>query len=243
METTTSQQVPSIKSRFSAWLTPLVYPLGRYIVLPFYFGRINVIGQEHLPTEGPVILAPTHRARWDALMVPYAAGRYVTGRDLRFMVTADEVRGLQGWFIRRLGGFSINPKQPAIASLRFGMEILHQGEMMVIFPEGGIFRDAQVHPLKPGLARLAIQAESSRSGLGVKIIPVSLHYGQPLPTWGCDVTIRIGEPILVSGYLEGNHKQEARQLTQDLHTSMSQLHAMDVAETASTCSEPVCPNS
>jgi 1-acyl-sn-glycerol-3-phosphate acyltransferase len=60
-------KVVSNTSRVSPWLTSLFYPLGHYIVLPFYFGKIEITGQEHLPKDGPVILAPTHRSRWDAL--------------------------------------------------------------------------------------------------------------------------------------------------------------------------------
>jgi len=72
-------------------------------------------------------------------------GRGVTGRDLRFMVSADEVRGIQGWF--DLGGFP--DKHPAITTLRHE-SLLQQGEMLVIFPEGNIFRDGSLHPLKLG---------------------------------------------------------------------------------------------
>ncbi len=226
------QSLPTIASgsRFSPWLTPLVYPIGRFLVLPSYFGNIQVFGQEYLPTEGPVILAPTHRSRWDALLVPYAAGRAVTGRDLRFMVSADEVVGLQGWFIRRLGGFPVNPQQPAISSLRHGVEVLQDGEMLVIFPEGGIFRDDQIHPLKPGLARLAIQAEASKPNLGVKVIPVHMHYSQPYPKWGCDVVIRIGAPLKVSHYSKGSPKQESQRLISDLKTALEDLVEDEITE-------------
>jgi len=214
--------ITAIRSRISPWLTPLVYRLGCWFVLPNYF-RIEITGQENLPHEGAVILAPTHRSRWDALLVPYAAGRFVTGRDIRFMVTADEVKGLQGWMIQRLGGFPVNPRQPAIASLRFGVEVLHNHEMLVIFPEGGIFRDQQVHPLKPGLARLALQAEGSQPGLGVKIVPIHLEYGQEVPTWGCPVKIAIGKPLEVNQYQQGSVKQRAQKLTEDLEYSLRQL--------------------
>ena len=73
-----------------------MYLLGRHALLPLYFRQIEVIGREHLPLSGPVLLAPTHRSRWDALMIPYAAGRDITGRDLRFLVSEDEMRGVQG---------------------------------------------------------------------------------------------------------------------------------------------------
>jgi len=214
----------SVTSRFSPWLLPWVYPLGRHVVLPAYFGQIRVSGREHLPTEGPVILAPTHRSRWDALIVPYAAGRDITGRDLRFMVSADEVKGLQGWFIRRLGGFPINPKRPAIGSLRHGVELLENRETLVIFPEGGIFRDREMHPLKPGLARIALQAESSQPGLGVNVVPISIRYSDLLPKWGSDVDVQIGKPLQVKNYDLTHTKASAKQLTDDLEQALKQLN-------------------
>lgn len=212
----------TIESRFSPWLTPLAYGLGCWFVLPSYF-RVQVTGQENLPHQGAVILAPTHRSRWDALLVPYAAGRWVTGRDIRFMVTADEVKGIQGWLIRRLGGFPVNPRQPAIASLRYGLEVLQNREMMVIFPEGGIFRGKALHPLKPGLARLALQAEASQPDLAIKIVPIHLDYSQEVPTWGCNVKISIGQPLQVADYHQGGIKQAAQVLTDDLAHAINQL--------------------
>ena len=50
-------------------------------VLRNYFRERIVIGTENLPKQGAVLLAPTHRARWDGLMLTMAAGRRVTGRD------------------------------------------------------------------------------------------------------------------------------------------------------------------
>lgn len=216
------QPITEIDSQISPWLTPIAYGLGCWVVLPSYF-RIQITGQENLPKDGPVILAPTHRARWDALLVPYAAGRFVTGRDVHFMVTADEVKGLQGWMIRHLGGFPVNPRQPAIASLRYGLEILLNRKMLVIFPEGGIFKDDCIHPLKPGLARLALQAESMQPDLNVKIVPIHIRYDQLNPKWGCPVSLNIGRPIAVSEYSDGSIKQNATALTADLETALRQL--------------------
>lgn len=228
-ESSTITKVAPAMSRISPWLSRLVYPLGRYLVLPLFFRHISINGQENLPHSGAVILAPTHRSRWDALIVPYATGRYVTGRDLRFMVSANEVKGLQGWFIRRLGGFSVDTKHPAIATLRHGVELLQQQEMLVIFPEGNIFRDCFVHPLKPGLARLALSAESSQPGLDVKIVPISIDYGQPIPRWGCNVNINIGSPLKVTAYNTGSLKQDAKQLTTDLETALKQLNEQKIS--------------
>lgn len=216
-------------SRVSPWLTPLAYLLGRHLLLPLFFGRISITGQQNIPTHGPVILAPTHRSRWDALLVPYAAGRCITGRDLRFMVTITECQGLQGWFIKHLGGFPVNLKHPSITTLRHAVDLLVNGQTLVIFPEGGICK-GKLHPLKPGIARLAISAESSYTNLGVKIVPISIDYSRTNPTWGTNVNINIGRPIQVADYLGSNCKVGAKLLTADLATSLQQLNQFAIRD-------------
>lgn len=209
-------------SQVSWWLVPLVYALGYHLVLPLYFQRVDVIGQDLLPQSGPIILAPTHRSRWDALMLPFATGRKVTGRDLRFMVTHDEVKGIQGWFIKRLGGFAIDTRRPGVGSLRHGIELLQRGEMMVIFPEGNIFRERSVQPLKAGFARLALQA-TAHEDLNVQVVPISLTYHDRFVPWRTRVQIRIGQPLSVKDYRTGQAKQDAKALTSDLQESLQSL--------------------
>lgn len=221
------------QSHCSPVLTPLAYWLGQRFVLPWYFQHITITGQAHLPTQGPVILAPTHRARWDSIVLPLAAGRPATGRDLRYMVTADEVQGVQGWFIRRLGGFAVNVRRPTIASLRHGIDLLLAGEMLVIYPEGGIFRDREVHRLKPGLARLAVQAQMANPAMPVQVVPVSLHYSPLVPKRGCTAQVDIGPPLAVNQYIAPTAhadelKQQAKTLTADLQAALVALHEADV---------------
>ncbi|MEA5532960.1 1-acyl-sn-glycerol-3-phosphate acyltransferase [Crocosphaera sp. XPORK-15E] len=213
-----------VKSRISPWLIRLAYPLGYWLIMPSFFGRLTITGQENIPKTGPVIVAPTHRSRWDALVIPYTLGRWVSGRDLRFMVTSSEITGIQGWFIRRLGGFPIDVNHPAMSSLRHSVEVLKLGEMLVIFPEGGIFRDTQIHPLKRGVARIALEVESQQPGCGVKILPVSIQYNQPYPSWGSDVTVNIGPPLDVAAYDTQGMKSNSEKLIHDLETSLKGLH-------------------
>lgn len=228
-ETSTAAKVAPVTSRVCHWLTPILYPLGRHIVLPFYFRRLKVTGQENIPKTGPVILAPTHRSRWDALLIPYAAGKIATGRDLRFMVSADEIKGIQGWFIRRMGGFPVNTRHPGIGSIRHSVELLRNGEALVLFPEGNIFRETQVQPLKPGMARIALQVESSQPGIDLKIVPINIRYSEPVPHWRCDAEVRIGSPLNVANYCTKSAKKSAQQLTDDLETAMKELNGEKVS--------------
>ncbi|NJM97905.1 MAG: 1-acyl-sn-glycerol-3-phosphate acyltransferase [Phormidesmis sp. RL_2_1] len=211
---------PAMRSRLSPWLAPLMYALGEKVVLPFYFSKIEVTGQENIPTSGPVVLAPTHQSRWDPLLVGLVGKR--AGRYLRFMVTADECMGLQGWFIKRLGGFPVHVRHPSIKSLRHGVQLLQAREMLVIYPEGNIYRD-RINPLKPGLARIALRAECTQANLGVKVVPISLEYSEQCPQWRGSVKIRIGTPLTVADYATGASKVQSKRLTADLQAELMAL--------------------
>lgn len=209
-------------SRPSPWLAPLMYALGEKIVLPAYFSRIEVTGQENIPSSGPVVLAPTHQSRWDSLLVGLVGKR--AGRYLRFMVTADECTGLQGWLIQRLGGFPVHVRRPSVKSLRHGVQLLQAKEMLVIYPEGNIYRD-RISPLKPGLARIALRAEHSQPNLNVKIVPISLKYSQQCPCWRGWVKVHIGPPLRVADYAVGPGKRQSGRLTADLQDKLMELAA------------------
>jgi 1-acyl-sn-glycerol-3-phosphate acyltransferase len=186
-----------VNTHVSPWLGPLAMVTTQDLALPLWFRDIQVEGRDCLPPAGPVLLAPTHKARWDALLLPYAAGRRVTGRDCRFMVTLDEMRGVQGWLLRRLGCFAVNQARPTLASLRHAVDLLARGEQLVVFPEGRIRREATAAlRLQQGLARLAALAASR--GVAVPVLPVGIAYSHACPR-PCDrAAVVIGEPMWIT---------------------------------------------
>jgi len=209
----------SMDSRVSPWLGPLAMVATQDLALPLWFRRIRVEGQQWLPQSGPVLLAPTHKARWDALLVPHGAGRRVT-----FMVTLDEMRGVQGWLLRRLGCFAVNQTRPSLASLRHALELLEAGEQLVVFPEGRIRReDEQPLRLQQGLARLAALAASR--GVSVPVMPIGIAYSHALPR-PCDrAALCIGEPMHITG--EG--RDGAQAFTRELADAMAALELRAMA--------------
>ena len=214
-----------VESHVSPWLTKIIHPLGQYIVLPGFFREIEIRGKEYTPHTGAVILAPTHRTRWDALLTAYAIGPYVTGRSSRIMVTTDEMKGIQGWLLRRLGCFEIDTTKPSLAVIRHSIELLHQGEMLTIFPEGELMRDRVLHPLKEGLTRIAMQAVSLKPDLDLKILPINLDYEHPYPKFRDRVTVELGKPLQVNDYQQFSIKTGAKKLHQDLTRSLEELVA------------------
>ena len=192
-----SSRESSLCNGISPWLSPLAMLVTIDLALKGYFAELKVLDGQNLPADGAVLLAPTHRARWDALMLPWAAGRRISGRDCRFMVTADEMKGLQGWFLHRLGCFPVDQGRPTLASLRFSVEMLAAGQQLVVFPEGRIRREDGPIRLHQGLARLALLAASQ--GVDVPVVPVGIAYGHADPRYGDAAALCFGPPLRAAG--------------------------------------------
>lgn len=204
----------SVCNGVSPWLSPLAMAVTQDLALPAFFNGVVVRGREHLSRDGAVLLAPTHRARWDALLLPHAAGRRVTGRDCRFMVTLDEMQGVQGWLLHRLGCFPVDQGRPTLASLRLAVELLGRGEQLVVFPEGRIHRNDEPLRLHQGLARLAQLAAGQ--GVEVSVLPVGIAYSRAVPRPGDRAAVQIGAPLRV----EGEGRDASRRFTSALTAAM-----------------------
>ena len=44
------------------------------------------------------------------------------------MVTKSEMKGIQGWFLKRLGCFSINQLSPSLSVLRYAIDLIKKGK-------------------------------------------------------------------------------------------------------------------
>jgi len=182
-----SYKIQSYLALLAMWLT-------QDIVLRFFFRKKIIEGKQFLNlVQGPLIIAPTHRSRWDGLILTFAIGRRVTNKDCRFMVTTSEMKGLQGWFLKRLGCFSINQESPSLFSLRYAVELIYSKNQLVIFPEGKITKNCKKLKLKQGLFRLAKLAR--KKGEPIKIVPVGIAYDNVKPKFRDRFSICIEKPF------------------------------------------------
>ena len=164
------------------------------IILKFFFSKKKVINNVFsIPTNASIILAPTHRSRWDGLVLTMAIGRRVTRKDCRFMVTKSEMRGIQGWFLKRLGCFSINQLSPSLAALRYAIDLIEKGEQLVVFPEGKINKYGKKLVLKEGLYRLARLATKKTDS--IIVIPIGIAYSEVSPKFRSRFCLSFGKPI------------------------------------------------
>lgn len=207
---------PTQRDRASVapWLYWSLLPIHR-LFLSLYFGSIVIQGQRHLPTQGPVVLAPKHYSRWDPLVLAV-----LSVEPLWFMTNANQFSGVQDWFLRRLGAFPVDVNHPKIASFRYAIALLQTHKKLMLFPEGGIVRDQPVRSLKLGLARLVLQAEASTlEPLQVPIVPIAIHY-QPAPSWRSHITITISPPLYTVDYHQSTDKQTAQGITKALEEAL-----------------------
>ena len=170
------------------------------VVLRFFFRKKKILKNNFsIPLNSSIILAPTHRSRWDGLILTMAIGRRVTKKDCRFMVTKSEMKGIQGWFLKRLGCFSINQLSPSLSALRFAIDLIEKGEQLVVFPEGKINKYGKKLVLKEGLYRLArLATKKSRS---VIIVPIGIAYSKVPPNFRGEFCLSFGKPIAIKDYL------------------------------------------
>ena len=175
------------------------------VVLRFFFRKKKILKNGFsIPINSSIILAPTHRSRWDGLVLTMAMGRRVTNKDCRFMVTKSEMKGIQGWFLERLGCFSINQLSPSLSALRYAIDLIEKGEQLVVFPEGKINKYGKKLVLKEGLYRLArLAAKKTRS---IIIVPIGIAYSNIPPNFRGEFCLSFGKPIAIKDYLNFNIK-------------------------------------
>lgn len=150
----------------------------------------GVEGAEHLPREGPYILAPVHRSYIDWLVVAR-----VTRRRLRYIAKDSLWRWQRlGRFIELLGAFPVHRGTADREAFNRSIGTLEGGEPLVLFPEGTRRSGPTVEPVLDGAAYLALRA-------GVPVVPVGIGgterrmpRGAAIPRPG-RVKVVVGMPI------------------------------------------------
>ena len=131
--------------------------------------RPDVEGLEHLPAEGPAILASNHLSFSDSIFLPLVCPRPITflakdeyfhGRGIKGLLIKAFMTGVGQVPIDRTGGRSSE------AALRTGLRILGEGRLLGIYPEGTRSGDGRLYRGKTGVARMALEAE--RPGRAVR---------------------------------------------------------------------------
>ncbi|MBD90749.1 MAG: hypothetical protein CL940_10450 [Deltaproteobacteria bacterium] len=195
-----------------------------------FFRRIEVVGLENVPDEGPTLFCANHsNSMLDPVMITVFSGRIVhfAAADILF---ANPILRL---FLTVLGAVPIRRRQDhggsgqdnedAFAAL-YG--VLREGRSMGIFPEGLSHHDPHLAELKTGPARLALGAAGSQTSETVRIVPCGFYYTDPR-RFRSQVLLQFGEPIEITPERIAEHAEEpratVRNVTDDLEMSIRGL--------------------
>ncbi|GKS77446.1 MFS transporter [Acidovorax sp. SUPP950] len=152
--------VPEYLLRFVAWVA------SRFVY------RFRIRGDEHLPTQGAAILVCNHVSFVDAVLLMAASPRpiYFVMDHRIFRVP------VLGWLFRLAKAIPIAPQKedPAVYAAAFerAAQVLREGDLLAIFPEGGITRDGQLQPFKGGIMKILERAREE--GVAPPVIPMAL---------------------------------------------------------------------
>lgn len=165
---------------------------GVLLLLRWIVGlRFEVTGLEHLPRQGPALIAAQHQSAFDTvvwfLLLPDCV--YVLKRELLNIP-------IYGWYARRGGMIAVDRSAGASAMrglLRDGQAALGAGRQVVIFPEGTRVAPGVEAQYQPGIAALYARAK-------LPVVPAATNSGQ---FWGRrsftkhkgTITIALGQPI------------------------------------------------
>lgn len=154
---------------------PSVFWPAAAIVVPAigWFAKIEITGGEHLPMDGPYVLAPNHYSEFDPLIVAVAVWRL--GRAPRFMAKESLFRiPVLGAVLRATGMVPVARASSAAGakqSLTQAEQLVEHGRGVIVYPEGSLTREPELWPMrgKTGAARVALAG-------GIPVIPAA--------TWG-----------------------------------------------------------
>jgi 1-acyl-sn-glycerol-3-phosphate acyltransferase len=130
--------------------------------------RLKVRGDEHIPTDGPAILVCNHVSFVDAVILGV-----ISPRPMVFLMDHRIFKNpVLGWFFRACKAIPIAPQKedPEAYERAFerARQVLDDGDLLCLFPEGAITRDGQLQPFKGGIMKIL-------ENHPVPVIPSALH--------------------------------------------------------------------
>ena len=154
--------------------------------------KVNVIGQENLPSS-PCVIVSNHQGQWETFSMQYLFHPVCTllKRELLYIP-------LWGWAMKMLHPIAINrgkPKEAIVQTLEEGSERLKKGLYVLLFPEGTRVKAGRVGKY----ARSGFELAKRNN---VKILPLCHNSGDCWPAHKFikkpgTINLHIGEPFFV----------------------------------------------
>jgi 1-acyl-sn-glycerol-3-phosphate acyltransferase len=161
--------------KFAAWFWYALLWCPCYAISRVWF-NYRFCGKSNVPQEGPVLLVSNHQSNLDPVLVGIACPR-----QLKYLARV----GLFFWpfslWIRSLGAVPIDREKGALAGIRTTLQLLKEGEAVLVFPEGSRTPDGKLHALLSGFCLLARRSKATIVPCGIEGAFDALPRGSAFP--------------------------------------------------------------
>ena len=182
----------------------LLYRVLKLILIPILKGLYGVKaeGLEHFPKDGPVIVVANHVSFLDSFWIPLSVPRRMV-----YLAKAEYFESWKtAWFFRALGMIPVKRdiKEKTEAALQAGIEVLAEGGVLGLYPEGTRSPDGRLYKGRTGVARLALRSQAFVVPVGLvgsrEVMPKQAKLPKP---WG-RVKVKFGKPLSFERYMAAN---------------------------------------
>lgn len=172
-------------------------------VIAVIYIRLQTIDVKNIPEEGGVILAPNHPSDLDSFILGVAINRqlHTMGKEELFR------KRFVGFIFRKLNAFPVRREEFDREAVRTAINILKDGNVIDMYPEGTVSLDGSLQEPKSGTAFIALQAKSA-------VVPVAIigsfnvmSKGQRFPR-PHKVTLKFGKPLYFDEYYDMPYSKE-----------------------------------
>ncbi|MCY3899870.1 MAG: lysophospholipid acyltransferase family protein [Caldilineaceae bacterium] len=155
------------------------------------FCALKIEGAENIPRQGGAVLACNHPGGMDSFVLGFACPRqvfYMAKRELF------NIHPVVSFLLHRIGAFPINRGARDTVAIQYSVDLLKQGRVLGMFPEGTRNRGRPMRRGKSGAVRIAIDA-------GVPVVPVAvqgiphLHRNWYNPFKRTKLSVQFGQPV------------------------------------------------
>lgn len=179
------------------------YTVARFIVTvpTIALWRVTARGRKNVPKRGAAVLAPNHFSQADHFFV----GVYLL-RKVRFMAKSQLFGPPVLTYVLKVGGvFPVRRGHRDEKAFETAYDLIDQGELLLVYAEGGRSRSHELGTPKPGIGRIALES-------GAPIVPTAIHGSDGARGWKRlrfpRVTVEYGEPITFPVEVEPSRERQ-----------------------------------
>jgi len=193
---------------WSHWLLTAFVRTTLRLVLQVGF-RLRMTGADHLPLNGPFLLAANHTSYLDPFVILAAAPATVFERLYSIGLQTYFRGALMQWVARVARVIPVGLEASLVSALQAAALVLRQGQGLLVFPEGQRSVDGTLKPFRPGIGILACE-------LCVPVIPIWIDgafQAWPVGPWWPrphPVSLVVGRPVIVTPAMIEEWRRQGR---------------------------------